>query len=193
MKAGVDHVVFMSSARTRDVEEPGVWASYFAGEQRLMQTAAKWSILRMNYYAEALLQEVPGALASGVLTGLAENSLAFVSRADIAAAAAGLLTGFGHEGAIYSATGPASLSGAERAALISKASDKPVGFMTLSEAQLRGAMEPMGYPADVVNVVISIQKGFSAGGFDIVTGDVEMLSGQAPRPLDDILAASMPA
>ena len=191
MKAGVGHVVFMSSARTRNVEEPGVWASYFAGEQRLMQTAAKWSILRMNYYAEALLQEVPGALASGVLTGLAENSLAFVSRADIAAAAAGLLTGSGHEGAIYNATDPASLSGARGADL--HATGKPVGFMTLSEAQLRGAMEQMGYPADVVNVVISIQKGFSAGGFDIVTGDVEMLSGQAPRPLDDILAASMPA
>jgi NAD(P)H dehydrogenase (quinone) len=193
VKAGVGQVAFMSSAGTRDVEEPGVWASYFAGEQRLMQTAAKWSILRMNYYAEALLQEVPGALGSGVLTGLAENRVAFVSRADIAAAAAGLLTGSGHEGAIYNATGPASLSGAERAALISRASGKPVGFMTLPEAQLRGAMEQMGYPADVVNVVISIQQGFAAGGFDIVTGDVEMLSGQAPRALDDILAVNLPA
>ncbi len=94
---------------------------------------------------------------------------------------------------VPSITPPTPRRSAERAALISKATGKPVGFMTLSEAQLRGAMEPMGYPADVVNVVISIQKGFSAGGFDIVTGDVEMLSGQAPRPLDDILAASMPA
>ena len=70
----------------------------------------------MNYYAEALLQP-QASLDRG---GLAENRVAFVARGDVAAAAAGILIGDGHAGAIYNATGPERLSGAERAALIAE-------------------------------------------------------------------------
>jgi NAD(P)H dehydrogenase (quinone) len=55
-----------------------------------------------------------------VLTGLAENRAGFVARSDVAAAAAGILIGDGHVGAIYNATGPERLSGADRAGLIAE-------------------------------------------------------------------------
>jgi NAD(P)H dehydrogenase (quinone) len=60
-----------------------------------------------------------------VLTGLAENRAAFVARGDVAAAAAGILIGDGHAGAIYNATGPERLSGAERAGLIADITGRP--------------------------------------------------------------------
>jgi uncharacterized protein YbjT (DUF2867 family) len=104
--AGVGHIVLMSSAGTRAAQEPDIYASYYAAEQRLMRTAPRWTILRMNYYAEALVQEAQMSLAAGVLTGLGENRVAFVSREDVAAAAAGLLASGDHAGAIYHATGP---------------------------------------------------------------------------------------
>jgi NAD(P)H dehydrogenase (quinone) len=131
--AGVGHIVFMSSAGTRAVEEPDIGASYYAGEQRLMRTAHKWSILRMNYYAEMMIDEAKMSLGRGALAGLAENKVAFVSRDDLAAAAAGLLVGEGHEGAIYTGTGPASITGAERAAAIAEASGRPMTFVVLPE------------------------------------------------------------
>ncbi len=130
------------------------------------------------------------SVGSGVLTGLAENRVAFVSRNDVAAAAAGLLTGEGHEGAIYDATGPERLSGAERAALVAEVTGKPMGFVTITEEQLRGGMAQMGLPEGVVNAVASIQADFAAGAFDILTGDVERLSGRAPKSLRDVLAAA---
>ena len=105
VKAGVGHIVLMSSAGTRAAEEPDIYASYYAAEQRLMRIAPRWTILRMNYYAESFLQEAQMSLAGGVLTGLGENRVAFVSRDDVAAAAAGILTSDGHAGAIYHATG----------------------------------------------------------------------------------------
>src|SRR5271169_3978374 len=49
--AGINHILFVSSAGTRAVAEPEIWASYYAAEQRLMRTARNWTILRMNYYA----------------------------------------------------------------------------------------------------------------------------------------------
>jgi NAD(P)H dehydrogenase (quinone) len=191
VKAGVKHIVFMSATGTRQEEEPARGASYWRGEQHLIATAPAWTILRMNFYAEAFVQQAQASLAQGVLTGLAENRVAFVARDDVAAAAAGILTGDGHAGAIYNATGPERLSGAERAALIAEITGRPLAFLAVKEEQLRAGLTKAGLPVGVVNIVVGIQTSFVAGAFDIVTGDVERLGGRPPRPLRDALAGAL--
>jgi NAD(P)H dehydrogenase (quinone) len=191
VRAGVKHVVFMSAAGARQEEEPALGAPYWRGEQRLIATAPAWTILRMNFYAEALVQQAQASLDQGVLTGLAENRVAFVARGDVAAAAAGILIGDGHAGAIYNATGPERLSGAERAALIAEITGRPLAFLVITEEQLRNGLTQAGLPAGGVNAVISIQRSFAAGAFDILTGDVERLGGRPPKPLRDVLVGAL--
>jgi NAD(P)H dehydrogenase (quinone) len=191
VRTGVKHIVFMSTAGARQEEEPALSASYWRGEQHLIATAPAWTILRMNFYAESFVQQAQASLDQGVLTGLAENRVAFVARGDVAAAAAGILIGEGHAGAIYNATGPESLSGAERAALIAEITGRPLAFLAITEEQLRTGLTQAGLPVEVVNIVISIQASFAASAFDIVTGDVERLGGRAPKPLRDVLAGAL--
>lgn len=131
------------------------------------------------------------SLGTGVLPGLGENRVAFVSRDDLAGAAAGILLGDGHAGAIYNATGPAAVTGAERAAAISEITGKPLRFTILDEAQLRGGIAQAGIPQEYINALVDIEKRFIAGDFDIVTGDVERLSGRRPRLLREVLAAAL--
>jgi NAD(P)H dehydrogenase (quinone) len=188
VRAGVRHIVFMSGVSTRREEEPARGASYWRGEQHLIATAPAWTILRMNFYAEAFVQLAQAALGQGVLTGLAENRAAFVARGDVAAAAAGILIGEGHAGAIYNATGPESLSGAGRAAVIAEVTGRPFAFRTVTEEQLRAGLTQAGLPAGVINIVVGIQRNFAAGVFDIVTGDVERLAGRPPKRLREALA-----
>ena len=191
VRASVKHIVFMSAAGTRQEEEPALGASFWRGEQRLIATAPAWTILRMNFYAEALVQQAQASLEQGVLAGLAENRVAFVARGDVAAAAAGVLIGDGHAGAIYNATGPERLSGAQRAALIAEITGRPLAFLAITEEQLRAGLTQAGLPVAVVNTVIDIQASFAAGAFDIVTGDVERLGGRPPKPLRDVLAGAL--
>jgi NAD(P)H dehydrogenase (quinone) len=191
VKAGVKHIVFMSTAGARREEEPALSASYWRGEQQLVATAPAWTILRMNYYAEGLVQQAQASLAQGALTGFGENRVGFVARDDVAAAAAGILTGDGHAGATYNATGPERLSGAERAALIAETTGQPVAFLVITEEKLRAGLTKAGLPAPVVNVIVSIQASFAAGAFDIVTGDVERLGGRPPKPVRDVLAGAL--
>jgi len=191
VKAGVKHVVFMSAVGTQQEEEPARGASYWRGEQHLIATAPAWTILRMNFYAEALVQLAQAALNQGVLTGLAENRAAFVARCDVAAAAAGILIGDGHAGAIYNATGPERLSGAKRAGLIAEITGRPLAFRVITEEQMRVGLTNAGLPVGAVNIVVSIQASFAAGVFDIVTGDVERLAGRPPKPLRDVLAGAL--
>jgi NAD(P)H dehydrogenase (quinone) len=191
VKAGVKHIVFTSAVGTRQEQEPARGASYWRGEQHLIATAPAWTILRMNFYAEAFLQQAQTSLNQGVLAGLAENRAAFVARDDVAAAAAGILIGDGHAGAIYNATGPERLSGAERAGLIAEITGRPLAFRVITEAQLRAGLTQAGLPPAAVDIVAGIQANFAAGAFDIATGDVERLAGRAPKPLRDVLAAAL--
>jgi NAD(P)H dehydrogenase (quinone) len=186
--AAVGHIVMMSSAATREVNEREMFAAYWTGEQHLMKTARRWSFLRMNYYAESFAQVAAMALGAGVLTGLGENRVAFVSRNDVAAAAAGILLAEGHVGAIYSATGPAAVTGADRAALLSEVTGKPVRFVVVEEGQLRAAMAQAGLPQAYIDSLVDIEKRFVAGDFNIVTGDVERLSGRRPKALREVLS-----
>jgi NAD(P)H dehydrogenase (quinone) len=191
VRAGVKHIVLMSAVGTRQEEEPARGASYWRGEQHLVATAPAWTILRMNFYAEAFVQLAQAAMRQGVLTGLSENRAAFIARDDVAAAAAGILTGDSHAGAIYNATGPERLSGAERAALIAEVAGRPLAFCVITEAQLRAGLTQAGLSAGAVNTVVSIQASFAAGAFDILTGDVERLGGRPPKPLRDVLAEAL--
>jgi NAD(P)H dehydrogenase (quinone) len=192
VKAGVRHIVFMSAAGARQAEEdPVLGTPYWWGEQRLIATAPAWTILRMNFYAESFAQQAKASLDQGVLAGLADNRVAFVARGDVAAAAAGILIGDGHAGATYNATGPERLSGAERAALIAEITGRRLAFRTVTVEELRAGMTHAGLPAVVVNTVVSIQKSFAEGAFDIVTGDVERLGGRAPKRLRHVLAGEL--
>src|SRR3984885_9574941 len=191
VRAGVKHIVLMSAVGTRQEEEPERGASYWRGEQHLIATAPAWTILRMNFYAEAFVQLAQAALRQGVLSGLAENRAAFVARADVAAAAAGILIGNGHEGATYNATGPERLSGADRASLIAEITGRPLAFRVITEDQLRAGSTQAGLPVGGVNIFIAIKVGFAAGAFDIVTSDVERLGGRPPKPLRDVLAGAL--
>lgn len=187
--AGVKHIVLVSVLGTRKQEEPANGASYWTAEQHLIKTAPAWTIVRMSYYAEAFAQEVRMQAAAGVLTGLGESRVSYVSREDVAAALAGVLTSDGHIGAIYSATGPKSITSAERVEAATSLTGKPFGFVVLTQEQLSAGLSQAGLPEDVINVVISIQQDFVQGAFDVVTGHVEHLSGRAPRSLQQVLDA----
>ena len=89
--------------------------------------------------------------------------------------------------------GPERLSGAERAALIAEITGRPLGFLVITEEQLRAGLTRAGLPVYLVDIVVSIQASFAAGAFDIVTGDVERLGGRPPKPLRDVLAGALRA
>lgn len=190
VEAGVKHLFLVSAAGTRKAEAPALTEAFWTAEQHLIRNAPQWTILRMNYFAESMAQEIHASAAMGVLTGLGDERVAYVSRDDLAAAAAGALLGDGHAGAIYNATGPAAVTGEARAQAASQVLGKPLAYAVIDETQLRGGLTQAGLPGIVVDVMVDIKKRFVRGDFDVVTTDVERLSGRPAKALREILAAA---
>jgi len=189
--AGVGHIVLLSGSGARRASG---YVDHWTGEQHLISSGAKaWTILRMGFYAETFADLARMGLESGMLPGLSENRVAFVSKQDVAAASAGCLVTEDHAGATYNLSGPAAVSGAERAAIIGDVSGRPFAFMVLTEEQFRSGLAQANLPGFLVDGFVAMQKAFTKGAYDIVTGDVETLSGNAPRPLQTALTATWTA
>ena len=187
LSAGVEHIVLISDAGTREDPEPHIGAASWAGEQHLIKLAPRWTILRANYFMESFAQEVVLSTVAGRMAELGEGRVGFVSRDDVAAAAAGILVGTGHSGAIYNATGTEALSLADRAQLIEKVGGQRIDIVQISLEELSIELQLAKYPEDYRGLVVDIKRKTSEGGYDIVTGDVERLSGQPPVALGDVL------
>ena len=184
--AGVRHITYVSAVGTRFAELPHLWESYFVPEQALMRSAKQWSILRMAFYAESFLDRAKMSLAQGVYASSSSAPVNFVSRDDVAAAAAGLIATEGHHGAIYNATGPETLDGAARAAVVAEVTGKPLAFARLPLEQLLAGFKAAGLPPVVIDAIASIEDMWAKGAFDITTGDVARLAGRTPRRLIDV-------
>jgi NAD(P)H dehydrogenase (quinone) len=188
VKADVAHVVYFSVLGARAVASPHLWEGFFAGEQALMRKAKSWTILRMAFYMESMLDEAQMAFPRGVLASISNTPVNFVARDDLGAAAAGLLTSTGHHGVIYQATGEATFNAEERAALLSKAAGKPLASVQITTEQLEEGLQAANLSPGVINAVRSVQNMWAVGGFDVTTGDIERLSGRKPRAFADFAA-----
>ena len=90
-------------------------------------------------------------------------------------------------GITYHATGAESITQPDVAAAIAKVSGKPVKFTASTEAQQRAGLEAAGLPAHLIKGIICFGAAGRAGAFDVVTGDVQRLSGKAPARLEQYL------
>ncbi|KVK53998.1 NAD(P)-dependent oxidoreductase [Agrobacterium deltaense] len=191
VKAGVAHVYLVSAAGTREETTPAIGEAYWTAEQHLIRHAPRWTIMRMNYYIEAMIDELKSAIDQGLVAGLGSERVAYVSRDDLAAALAGVLVSDGHSGAIYNVTGPETLSGEDRAAALSEVTGKSIPFVVITEEVLQGGLNQAGLPDVVIGALTDIKRDFVAGKYDILTTDLERLSGRKPQRLRDLLAKSL--
>lgn len=124
--------------------------------------------------------------AEGVLhSPRREAQVSWIDVRDIAAVAVAVLTEEGHDGRAYDLTGPEALSDKEIAAKLSAAAGREIRCEPLSDANWFLLMRSRGLPASTVRSMLSLHLAYRAESPGLVTGWVEVLSGQVPRSFDD--------
>jgi uncharacterized protein YbjT (DUF2867 family) len=106
-----------------------------------------------------------------------DGKLGMIDARDIGEVAAKVLTEEGHEGKVYTLTGPAAISFYEVAEALSEVLGKEVRYVNISLEDAKRAMLNMGLSEWRADVLIEYAKAHSEGYSNFTTEDVEQLTG----------------
>jgi NAD(P)H dehydrogenase (quinone) len=189
--AGVRSIAYTSIVNPSD-SNPGTAAGeHRATEELIRASGAEWTFLRNGIYAEMLIPAAAGALASGSLvTNEGEGGTSYISRDDVAVAAAVILTSDGHEGRAYDLTGPEALAPRDIATLVAEIGGRPVEPALVDDdgwvaamVQHAGMPEPMARTYATFGV--AARQGYAAA----VSTTFGELTGREPRTVREVLEA----
>ena len=191
VQANVKHVVYTSMPKPEG--SPLLFAPDHAGTEAALAASAlpEWTVLRNNWYFENLLMSLPSVLHSGKwFTAAGDGRVAYIARDDLARAAATALAGATKGRTKLTLTGSKAYTIAEIARLVSQTVGKPIEVVPVSVEELIRGMVAHGLPEPLARIFASIDSHIAVGGLAEVTGDYEALTGVAPLPLEQWLAAN---
>ncbi|WP_055587911.1 NAD(P)H-binding protein [Streptacidiphilus griseoplanus] len=185
-EAGVRRVVLLSSQGVGTSRHPSDL------EDAVRRSGLDWTMLRPGAFDSNALQWADAIRTRRTVEApFGDVALPAVDPADIAAVAAVALRERGHEGGVYTLTGPEPVSPRRQAAAIGDALGEPVRFVELTRAEARDRM--LGYmPEPVVEATLDV-LGVPSADEQRVSPDVERLLGRPPRTFADWAARSVAA
>lgn len=192
-EAGLELVVKHSIAGAQyKAVEMGRW--HRAGEERLEASGLPWVFLRNAAFATNAFGWIQTIKAQNTVYGaLGDTALPVIDPADIAAAAAVVLTTPGHTGQAYDLSGPAALTTDEQVQTLAKALGRPLTYVNVPDSAARDAMLGMGWPVQDVDAMIDFIQGVRPMGRLEPVDGVQKLTGNAPRSFEQWASANLAA
>jgi NAD(P)H dehydrogenase (quinone) len=177
--AGVSRVVYTSFLDS-DPSSPFPYsAAHEATEDALRSSGLAWTILRVNDFAESLVEGLDMALQSGIYPNAAPRGRAsYVSRSDVAQAAAAALISDAHDHMIYELTGPAALSGEDIASILSTIAGRPIVAQTTPVRDYVTHLKEMGVRDYHAEAIGGMKVAIDEGRLQKVSEDIKSLTGQ---------------
>lgn len=132
-RAGVRHIVLVSSLTVETHPRLPAAAEKLAAEQALRRSGMTWTILRPTQFASNTLWWATSIRREGTVQApYPDTGLPAIHPADIAAVAHSALTTPGHHGRTYALTGPARVTPRQQVAALSEALGRPLTLVAVS-------------------------------------------------------------
>ena len=109
---------------------------------------------------------------------------------DIAAVAVTALRAPGHEGRIYTLSGPDALTYDDMADELSNALDRDIRHISLPPADLKAGMLAEGMPEAIADRMLDLERYFRENRASRITEDVRQVTGREPRPFAEYVRAT---
>lgn len=191
--AGVRLIAYTSILKA-DTTSLKLAAEHKATEEIIRASGLPFVFLRNSWYTENYTGTLAQTLEHGAILGSAgEGRVSAATRADYAEAAAAVLTGEGHENAVYELGGDESFTLAELAAEIDRQSGTEVVYRNLPVEEYTQVLVRVGLPEPVAATFADADRGISQGELFTDSGDLRRLIGRPAIPLADAIAAALEA
>jgi uncharacterized protein YbjT (DUF2867 family) len=178
-RAGVRHIVKLSAIGIDDETRPTAVKWHRANEQRIRESGLEFTFLRPNSFMQNFFTYFPPHNGA-IYLPWGNGTASFVDTRDIASVAAEVLTSDGHEGKIYTLTGPAALGIAEVARTLSEVTGREFKYVDVPEAAARDGMLQAGVPQWQVELVMELHAVNKQNRWSAVTSDIEKVTGAPP-------------
>jgi NAD(P)H dehydrogenase (quinone) len=190
-RAGVGFVAYTSVTRA-GTSDLALAAEHRATEELLAASGLPHALLRNSWYLENYTGQLPTVQEHGAVLGAAgDGRVSAATRADYAAAAATVLAGDGHEGAVYELGADHAFSLAEYAAAVSRVTGQEVTYRDLSVEDYTAALVAAGLPEPYAALLADSDRGISAGALFTDTGDLSRLAGRPTTGVEDAVRAAL--
>jgi NAD(P)H dehydrogenase (quinone) len=187
--AGVRHLVHYGFVPTT-VESPFQITPFLLyAESALRMSGLAWTVLRNGVFMDPIVDWVPTIVKMKTIPFPTGNGrCAYITRDDIARAAAVVMTTSGHEETVYNLTGPKALTTAQLCGAVAKATGKPVKPRPASGLDYVEACRSSGVSTEATQVRLSMYRTIREGHLDVVSKDFNTLTGQPAEGFTTYLA-----
>ena len=176
--AKVGQIVYTSLAFADEVML-GMENVHLATEWAIKETHLPYTILRNPFYIDLVLNPlVRGAVATGVIASASKGGkMNFVTRSDLALAAAKVLATDGHQNKVYELANPQPYTFDQFAAILSEVSGKEIKHRDGTPEQAREQLIKQGLPAETTGFYTFIWRCVELGYFGLASADLSHLIG----------------
>ncbi|GAA5094959.1 NAD(P)H-binding protein [Nocardia iowensis] len=182
-RAGVAHVVKLSSGRTGDDTATDPIPSWHRlGEQALRDSGIGWTILGpLGFMANAL--HWAGSIRSqdSVFAPYGHGRIAVIDEDDIASVAATVLTTDGHDGRTYRLSGPEALTPREMTGILGDLLGRPLRFVEVEPAVARQAILDHGQTEVMTDAIMALRATALESFTSAVHPTVSEVTGRRPN------------
>ncbi len=153
-------------------------------ELALERSGTPFVIVRPNWFADNFHTFWKPGIDHGVIAVPAgDGKTSFIDTRDIAESAAAALTTDRFDGRAFNLTGPEALSYGEAAAVLSRVTGKAIAYTPVDDDGFVGILTGAGVPEPYARFLATLFHPVREGWTARITGNVETLTGHAPRSL----------
>lgn len=190
--AGARRVVYTSHMGASAASQFPPMLDHAATEAMLRESGLAWTALRNGFYTSSGLALAGDGWRTGLIEAPADGEVSWTAHADLAEAAAIVLTGEGRfDGPTPPLTGAEALDLDDLAALGSEHLGRPVRRQVLADDEQQARMSARGAPAGAVRLVLGLYRASRAGEFAAVDPTLARLLGRRPTSVREVLAQTV--
>jgi uncharacterized protein YbjT (DUF2867 family) len=184
--AGIRHIVKQSVMGAAE-EAYGLANIHRPVEKVIENSGMAWTFLRPNSFMQNAVTFMASTIrAEGAFySASAQGRISHVDVRDIAAVAVAALTTDGHEGQIYTLTGPEAFTYDEMAEEMSKAVGRLIRHVSLPAMDLKAGMLAEGMPESIADRMLDLERYFRENRASTITDDVKRVLGREPKRFGD--------
>jgi NAD(P)H dehydrogenase (quinone) len=190
VEAGVGLVGYAGFVNT-DTATSLLWEEHQQTEKLIRASGLPFVMLRNGAYIEMYTSTLGPALEHGAILGSAgDGQISGATRADLAEAAATVLTSDGHNGKVYELGGTA-FTMADLAAEATRQTGKTITYQDLPVGDYAKALASAGIPEAFAELLADTSRAIALGEWHTASSNLPHLIGRPSTPLAEALADTL--